>query len=313
MLSSGSGRSYAAEVVAGGGFDLDGLAPFAGELLAKDVGILVDRPRPTDSTLIAAADAALERMGVARPRRDVSVTAFPPPMAGCAPVSVPDTAAPSASALRLVVAAERLFAQHGIDGVSLRQIAAEAGSANNSAVHYHFGSKQALIAAIFRHRLPQLINERRLLSARCDPDDLRSRLEAHFLPVFTLAEATDNHYVSFVEQIQRHDLASQEGLLDLPAEGQRSNDEFRADLDRLLDDLPEPLRQLRITEAQSLCIHAAADRERTVTSGPGRAVRALRRFDTRRHHRLPRRAASAATQRWLRGARQHADRALRLL
>ena len=92
---------------------------------------------------------------------------------------------------------------HGIDGVSLRQISIEAGSANNSAVHYHFGSKEGLIAAIFRHRLPQLISERRLLAARCDPDDLRSRFEAHFLPVLTLAEATDNHYVSFVEQLQR--------------------------------------------------------------------------------------------------------------
>ncbi len=67
VLSSGSGRSYAAEVVAGGGYDLEGLAPFAGELLAKDVGILVDRAELTQSTLVAAADAALARMGVARP------------------------------------------------------------------------------------------------------------------------------------------------------------------------------------------------------------------------------------------------------
>src|SRR5438105_6212398 len=96
-------------------------------------------------------------------------------------------AAPSTSALRLVLTAERLFALHGIDGVSLRQIATEAGSANNSAVHYHFGSKEGLIAAIFQHRLPQIIRERQLLAARCDPGDLRSRLEAHFLPVLLLA------------------------------------------------------------------------------------------------------------------------------
>ena len=229
-------------------------------------------------------------------------------------MSVPDTAAPSASALRLVVAAERLFAQHGIDGVSLRQIAAEAGSANNSAVHYHFGSKAALIAAIFRHRLPRLIDERRLLSARCEPDDLRARLEAHFLPVLILAEATDNHYVSFVEQLQRHALASQEGLLDLPADGRRSNDEFRADLDRLLDDLPDPLRQLRIAEAQALCIHAAADRERAVSSGAapvpfelfaGSMLDGITGFLSA--------PPSDATQRWLQDAGQLDDRALRLL
>ena len=181
-----------------------------------------------------------------------------------------DNAMPSGSALRLVLAAERLFALHGIDGVSLRQISVEAGSANNSAVHYHFGSKHSLVAAIFRHRLPQLINERRLLSARCDPDDLRSRIEAHFLPLLTLAETTDNHYVSFIEQLQRHELGAQDGMLDLPEEGRRSNDEFRGDLDQLLGDLPERLRHLRIIQGQTLCVHTAADRERAVTAGvPG--------------------------------------------
>jgi AcrR family transcriptional regulator len=178
-----------------------------------------------------------------------------------------DAASPSASGLRLVLAAERLFARHGIDGVSLRQIAAEAGSSNNSAVHYHFGSKHGLIAAIFRYRLPQIISERRLLAARCDPEDLRSRFESHFLPVLAMAEATDNHYVSFVEQIQRMDRSVAGDLLDLPAEGIRSNEEFRQDLDRLLAHLDEPIRRMRIDSGQLLCLHAAADRERTVVSG----------------------------------------------
>jgi len=66
ILGSGSGRSYAAEVVASGGFNLDGLAAVAGELLAKDVGIFADQGALTESNLLATADAALERMGVAR-------------------------------------------------------------------------------------------------------------------------------------------------------------------------------------------------------------------------------------------------------
>ena len=70
ILASGSGRSYAAEVVAGGGHNLEGLAAFAGHLLAKDVGILADHTGITDSTLLTAADAALDRMGVARARRE---------------------------------------------------------------------------------------------------------------------------------------------------------------------------------------------------------------------------------------------------
>ena len=181
-------------------------------------------------------------------------------------MSTADTAPTSASALRIVVAAERLFALHGIDGVSLRQISAEAGSANNSAVHYHFGSKHGLIVAIFRHRLPQVINERRLLEARCDPTDLRSRFEAHELPLLNMAETPDNHYVSFVEQIQRRELGSP-ALVDLPDEGQRSDDQFHRDIDNLLVDVDPQVRRMRVVQAQLFCLHAAADREHALSRG----------------------------------------------
>jgi AcrR family transcriptional regulator len=187
-------------------------------------------------------------------------------MEGHTAVTTADTAR-SASALRIVLAAERLFGLHGIDGVSLRQISVEAGSSNNSAVHYHFGSKEGLIAAIFHHRLPQIISERRLLTARCDLDDIRSRFEAQYLPVLNLADAPDNYYVSFVEQVQRRAMASESSppvFPELPVEGHESHEEFRRDIDRLLADLDEPLRAMRITEAEVLCLHAAADRDRAV-------------------------------------------------
>jgi AcrR family transcriptional regulator len=191
-------------------------------------------------------------------------------------VTHPDASGTSTAAARLVVAAERLFALRGIDGVSLRQIAAEAGSGNNSAVHYHFGSKEGLIAAIFEHRLPRITSERRLLAARCDPDDLRSRFEAHYLPVLNLAEAPDNHYVSFVEQLQRRARgAGTAADLALPEDGRRSNDELHRDLQRLLPHLDEPLRTMRIADAQVLCVHAAADRELAVAAGADRPPFAL--------------------------------------
>src|SRR5439155_4305119 len=69
VVANGSARSYAAEVVAGGGFDLEALAPFAGALLAKDVSILVDLVGLGDTALLVAADRALEQMGVTRSGR----------------------------------------------------------------------------------------------------------------------------------------------------------------------------------------------------------------------------------------------------
>ena len=48
--------------------------------------------------------------------------------------------------------AERMFAESGVHGVSLRAIIAEAG-VNLAAVHYHFGSKDALVEAVFERRV----------------------------------------------------------------------------------------------------------------------------------------------------------------
>src|SRR5690242_6661713 len=49
-------------------------------------------------------------------------------------------------------AAEELFMQHGFEGTSMRLLNAKAG-VNLAAVNYHFGSKDALVEALFRRRL----------------------------------------------------------------------------------------------------------------------------------------------------------------
>lgn len=48
----------------------------------------------------------------------------------------------------LLQAALHAFAQHGINGVSLRSIVARAGQNNQSAIHYHFKNKQGLVVAV---------------------------------------------------------------------------------------------------------------------------------------------------------------------
>lgn len=57
--------------------------------------------------------------------------------------------------LALMRAAETLMTAKGIDAVSLREVSAAAGQANNSSVLYHFGNRDALIDAILeRHSTP---------------------------------------------------------------------------------------------------------------------------------------------------------------
>ena len=61
-----------------------------------------------------------------------------------------------ATADRLLDAAERLFAEAGFRAVSLRAINEAAGARNTSASHYHFGSKEALVDAVFARRMDAL-------------------------------------------------------------------------------------------------------------------------------------------------------------
>jgi len=66
---------------------------------------------------------------------------------------------PHETRTRILDAAEELFMQHGFEGTSMRLLTAKAG-ANLAAVNYHFGSKDALIEAVFRRRLDPMNAER---------------------------------------------------------------------------------------------------------------------------------------------------------
>jgi len=59
---------------------------------------------------------------------------------------------PHETRTRILDAAEELFMQHGFEGTSMRLLTAKAG-VNLAAVNYHFGSKDALVEALFRRRL----------------------------------------------------------------------------------------------------------------------------------------------------------------
>src|SRR5579859_2989473 len=61
----------------------------------------------------------------------------------------------------LLDTAERLFAAHGISGVSLREIGLAANQRNNGVTQYHFGDKAGLVRAIFERRAAT-VNDRRV-------------------------------------------------------------------------------------------------------------------------------------------------------
>jgi AcrR family transcriptional regulator len=166
---------------------------------------------------------------------------------------------------QIVLAAERLFATRGLDGASLRQIGIEAGNANNSAVQYHFGSKEQLVQAIFEYRLPQLDERRRMLVALRDPIDLRSWMECYVLPILEQGEQEGSHYLSFVAMLHQH---AERHLFDrIPAHLEAPSRHMRERISGMLDHIPEPLRTHRVLQAITFSVHASADRERALSSG----------------------------------------------
>ena len=84
---------------------------------------------------------------------------------------------------RLLAAAERLFAERGFAGVSVRTIAA-AADVNWSLVGYHFSGKDGLLAEVYRRHCESLNAERlRLLAAaRRSGVRLESVIEAFVRP-----------------------------------------------------------------------------------------------------------------------------------
>jgi AcrR family transcriptional regulator len=67
--------------------------------------------------------------------------------------------------VQILDAAETLFSEHGLDGVSMRDIAVGAG-VTLALVNYHFGSKDKLYRAVFERRIEPISQSRRAALAR---------------------------------------------------------------------------------------------------------------------------------------------------
>jgi AcrR family transcriptional regulator len=92
---------------------------------------------------------------------------------------------------RILDAAEELFMQHGFEGTSMRPLTSKAG-VNLAAVNYHFGSKHALIEAVFRRRLDPMnlarIAELEMLEAEERPSSPETIIRAFITPGLRLLE-----------------------------------------------------------------------------------------------------------------------------
>ena len=180
------------------------------------------------------------------------------------------------TATRLVETAERLFAERGVHGVSLREIGAEAGQRNTGAVRYHFGTKAQLLDAVFEHRMVSINAHRLALLEELDRcgrgDELRGLAEAFLYPLAEMLGEPGRPswylrfcvHAAYVEGTAPRDLSAQDWTRGVAIISAR----YR----QLLAEagVPEQLREERWSLLSGHMTHALADRELLVQHWPRR-------------------------------------------
>lgn len=169
---------------------------------------------------------------------------------------------------QLLLAAERLISERGIS-VSSREVASAAGQRNNSAVGYHFGSKDDLVAAIVARRLGTIEAERvRLAGDSLDSmadDQLRWLVTMMVRPMLTVPYAEGStHYARFLEKVRDHP-----AVVEMPLTDDRwpATRRLTRRLDRALGDLPAAVRRNRLAAMMTVMFALLADAERRGETG----------------------------------------------
>lgn len=169
---------------------------------------------------------------------------------------------------RILDAAERLFAEHGLFAVSNRQISEAAGQANNSAVGYHFGSKSELIKAMVRrHVVPMEKNRERLLAEIGDNPGVRDWVACLVRPMTDHLASLPGitWWARLVAQIMT-DPSLYVAELD---ESMASDSRKQIDdgLRRSTPDLPDEVADERERMVRNLVIYVCAEREKALAEG----------------------------------------------
>jgi AcrR family transcriptional regulator len=160
----------------------------------------------------------------------------------------------------LLDAAERLIATRGYD-VPLRDIAIEAGHRNNSAVQYHFGNREGLIAAVVARRLgPMEVERARMLdelAGRGEDPGVRDLISVLVLPILQMK---GTHYARFLEVVRTA----------WPDETLRTHDtQWPKVLEQLTKsiDADRPARTRRVAAVATTMFALIADYERRTEAG----------------------------------------------
>lgn len=172
----------------------------------------------------------------------------------------------------ILVAAERLYAEHGMFAVSNRQVSEAAGQGNNAAVGYHFGTKADLVRAIEeKHRGPVERLRERMVDELDDSAGMRDWVACLVRPLTDhLADlgrdGSPTWYARFAAQAM-----TDPAYYNIIVKGALSSPSLVQVVDGInscLPNLPAEVRFERNIMARNLLMHTCADRERALSAGP---------------------------------------------
>ena len=167
---------------------------------------------------------------------------------------------------RLIEAATREFATHGVHAGSLLEITRQAGQRNRGAVHYHFGSREGMLVAVLETRVEYLAaRERELLAiARQRPDDdLASVVQAFVRPAVELGDLgwEGRCYLVILAELVEDDRERLDPEIVAALERTGGWETFEL-LGARTPPMPDELRAERLSLVTGFIMRAAADRAR---------------------------------------------------
>ncbi len=169
---------------------------------------------------------------------------------------------------RLIAAATREFAEHGVENASLLEITRQAGQRNRGAVHYHFGSRMGMLVAVLEQFVDFLAPREEEIRRQAEerPGDLSAAVEALVRPAAELAETgwEGRCYVMIVGQLVQEGPFPDE-LRDVVA---RSGGYAVYDVIRSrMPEMSEALHNERVSLMAAFVMWSIAVRARTVERG----------------------------------------------
>lgn len=177
----------------------------------------------------------------------------------------------------LIRAAERLFAEKGLGGVSVRDITLAAGARNQSALHYHFGGMDELIREVFASRFRNIEEQRMKRLAEIDEAgharDIHALMRAGIAPLLEACLEEDGRlYAQFTVQLMtdpRFDVATlvkDVGATSVTGIGTRVAETLKA--------LPDKTLSTRLRRVFMISVLIMADYARRVEAGIASPVEA---------------------------------------